>query len=357
MNRKYYLYVITPLLVLSVALHFFCSVPHRVERIYSGRVYPIISRLLRSVFSFSPISVGDLLYGALVLLLMIGLFQFLKKLFSGRLNRRYWVVRFKWLLPGLLSVYLLFNGLWGVNYNRTGVAVQLALDTARISKEELVFLDSILLEKVKATVSRSDFSAAWKAEVIFAEATAAYRLAASRYSFLENDSPLVRSSLWGWLGDYAGFMGYYNPFTGEAQVNTRIPRFLIPYTTCHEIAHQLGYAKENEANFAGYLAASSSRDIRFRYSAYLDLFLYANADLFKNDSVLAKKRAALLPDQAKQDIAEWRRYAVRQHNVLADVVDRVYALYLRRNRQPSGLKTYSEVTRLLIGYYRKTGNI
>jgi hypothetical protein len=79
--------------------------------------------------------------------------------------------------------------------------------------------------------------------------------------------------LWGWLGNYVGFTGYYNPFTGEAQVNTTVPKFLQPFTASHEVAHQLGYAKEMEANFVGYLAASHSTDTLFRYSVYLDLFL------------------------------------------------------------------------------------
>ena len=99
--------------------------------------------------------------------------------------------------------------------------------------------------------------------------------------------------MWGWLGNYSGFTGYYNPFTGESQVNSTVPVFTIPYTACHEVAHQLGYAKEMEANFAGYLAASTSDDNFFRYSVYLDLFRYANRNLFLLDcrgSVLHAKR-------------------------------------------------------------------
>ncbi len=69
--------------------------------------------------------------------------------------------------------------------------------------------------------------------------------------------------MYSYLGNYLGFTGYYNPFTGEAQVNTTVPLFVQPFTTCHEIGHQLGYAKENEANFAGYLAAKSSPDAGF----------------------------------------------------------------------------------------------
>ena len=38
---------------------------------------------------------------------------------------------------------------------------------------------------------------------------------------------------------FSGFLGYYNPFTGEAQVNTKVPQFVIPFTICHEMAINL----------------------------------------------------------------------------------------------------------------------
>src|SRR5678809_1786278 len=110
--------------------------------------------------------------------------------------------------------------------------------------------------------------------------------------------------MWGWLGNYAGFMGYYNPFTGEAQVNTTVPKFLQPYITTHEIAHQLGYSKENEANFVGYLAAISSPDPVFHYSTYFDLFLYANREVYFFDSVSSKNAREELNPFVKKDIEE-----------------------------------------------------
>jgi hypothetical protein len=82
------------------------------------------------------------------------------------------------------------------------------------------------------------------------------------------------------LGNYTGFTCYYNPFTGEAQLNTTIPRFLQPFIACHEVAHQLGYAKENEASFVGYLAAKGSGNALLQYSTYLDIFMHANRNLF-----------------------------------------------------------------------------
>ena len=96
-----------------------------------------------------------------------------------------------------------------------------------------------------------------------------------------------------------GFTGYYNPFTGEAQVNTTVPKFLLPYITLHEIGHQLGYAKEDEANFSGYLAAVDSHDTLFQYSTYLDLFVYANREVFYFDSTASKLAAAQLVPEVK----------------------------------------------------------
>ena len=123
-----------------------------------------------------------------------------------------------------------------------------------------------------------------------------YDEAAVVYPCLQYKTPSIKSSVYGLLGDYLGFTGYYNPFTGEAQVNTTVPKFLIPYITLHEMGHQIGYAKEDEANFSGYLAAVASHDTLFQYSTYLDLFVYANREVYYFDSTASNlQRHQLVP--------------------------------------------------------------
>ena len=51
-----------------------------------------------------------------------------------------------------------------------------------------------------------------------------------------------------------------NPFTLEAQVNMRMPKINLPVTIAHEMAHQLGYAAENEANFIGFINTFKNAD-------------------------------------------------------------------------------------------------
>jgi len=163
--------------------------------------------------------------------------------------------------------------------------------------------------------------------------------------------------MWGWLGNYLGYMGYYNPFTGEGQVNTTIPLFLQPFTTCHEIAHQLGYAKENEANFVGYLAAISSKDEFFHYSVYLDLFLYANRNLYHSDSAAANTFTKQLLPAVKNDLIVWRKFNQRHKNPVEPVIRWMYGKYLENNQQPSGMLSYDEVNGFLIAYYKKYGKL
>jgi hypothetical protein len=163
--------------------------------------------------------------------------------------------------------------------------------------------------------------------------------------------------MWGWFGNYTGFTGYYNPFTGEAQVNTGVPKFTQPYTACHEAAHALGYAKEMEANFTGYLAASASADPLFHYSVYTDLFLYANRSLYFADTAAsAAFRKQLLPSVI-EDFKERARFSRAHTSFMEPIVRALYGSYLQANRQPKGLWSYDEVTAFIISYYKKFGTI
>lgn len=42
--------------------------------------------------------------------------------------------------------------------------------------------------------------------------------------------------------------------------------FLIPYTICHELAHQKGYRKEGDAGFIAFMASINSPSKVFQYS-------------------------------------------------------------------------------------------
>ena len=193
---------------------------------------------------------------------------------------------------------------------------------------------------------------------VFSLAQKAYeQSAADRFSFLAYNTKSVKRSMYGRMGNFLGFLGYYNPFTGEAQLDLTMPRFLIPYVTCHEIAHQLGYASESEANFVGYLAAVNSTDTLFHYSTYFDLFSYANTELFLKDSATAKDNYKKLNPLVKTDVKELQEYWRKSDNIIEPFIKVFYDHYLKANQQSEGVKSYNDVTGWLIAYLKKYGKI
>ena len=74
-------------------------------------------------------------------------------------------------------------------------------------------------------------------------------------------------------------MGYYFPFSMEANYNDVMYIANIPHTMCHELAHTKGYISEDEANLIGFLACIRSDDELFKYSGYLSVLGYLDSDL------------------------------------------------------------------------------
>ena len=347
------------LLTAVFVIRFFAAKKILVETYYSNGIYPVISRVLKYLFGSIPFSVGDILYGLVtgwLLFKMVRLLiQLIKRQYSWQLFRQSLLK----LLIGTGVIYLVFNGLWGLNYNRLGIADQIGIQMTKYSKEDLVTIDSILLEKTNAAKSILVRNGAMpkKSSAVFDQSKKAYENLAKQYSFCSYQPASIKSSSWGWLGNYLGFTGYYNPFTGEAQVNTTVPSFLQPFISCHEIAHQLGYAKENEANFVGYLAAAASTDTAFHYSVYLDLFLYTQRNLYWVDSTAAKSFSKKLLPSVKEDLAAWKKFNAQYQSPLEPVFTWMYGKYLKNNEQPSGVLSYDEVSGFLIAYYKKFGKL
>ncbi|MBC7889553.1 MAG: DUF3810 domain-containing protein [Ferruginibacter sp.] len=359
MKHKKYWILIAVLSLLAILIHLFSSSSVWVEHYYSTGIYPYISFFLRFLLGWLPFSVGDILYGLISLWLLIKIVKTVQSIFKKRLFSRGPVIVFQRLGVVLLLIYILFNTLWGINYSRKGIASQLGLSIEKYSIDELKTLNSVLLQKVNAINSSLMQNPAGLPgdKELFSRSLAAFEAANKQYAFLNYHPASLKTSLWGWLGNYLGFLGYYNPFTGEGQVNTTAPKFLLPYTSCHEIAHQLGYAKENEANFVGYLAAVSSKDEFYHYSVYLNLFLYANSNLFHTDSIAANAFAKKLLPAVKQDLKEWRQFSISHKNPVEPVIRWLYGKFLESNQQPSGVLSYDEVTGFMIAYYKAYGKL
>jgi hypothetical protein len=342
-------------LVSALLIKIFSLFPGAVERYYSDGLYPIISRVQRILTGWIPFSIGDIFYFFAGLYLLIKTIGFFKKVTRKKIDKNYSLYLGKKVLMLALLVYIVFNVLWGLNYNRIGIAKHFQLTQEKVQTHELVNVMQQIVYRINNldSLARLDRSVLKKKRNLFNGSVGSYQNFAKGNDLFTYTHTSVKPSLYSYLGNYLGFTGYYNPFTWEAQVNTTVPVYIQPFVTCHEIGHQLGYAKESEANFAGYLSASFSENPAFRYSAYFDLYLYGRRYVYLLDSVKGKELDDQLNPGVKKDIRDLREFNRRHANPIETFIDLLYSEYLKANEQPSGRVSYSEVIVWVIAYYKK----
>ena len=353
-QKKFWLKPLS-LIIIIVAIHILSVYTNWIEKFYSTHIYKFLSYILRIITGWLPFSIGDIIYGCVFIWLIYKIIQFffskptwLKFLIA----LRNFIVRFLW-------VYVFFLLIWGLNYYRYGIGYQLNLDPQNYSTEDLKSVTSQLLIRLNLSARKLDSIHINypSTKIIFNDAATMYNNAAGKYSFLIYKHKCIKPMLSVAVGSYSGFLGYYNPFTGEAQVNTKPPAFEIPYTTCHEMAHQLGYASESEASFVAYLVVRQNDQPLFNYSAYFDLFSYANGELSRRDSVAAIQNVKLLDTLVKKDFAAYRKYLKAYRNPVEPLLSKLYGGYLKAHNQPKGIESYDEVVAWIVAYYKKYGEL
>ena len=347
------------LVVLTILIKLFSLFPAVVETYYTNGVYPWIGFVQRLMFGWIPFSIGDLLYAFAGMWLIFKLIKFVRVIKRKKADKKYLLHSAASTLKVGLYVYVVFNLLWGLNYNRYGIDYQMKIESTDYDSTDLAEVTRRLAMQMNKLQPASVHTRnnLYSKQNLFDGAFDAYHNLRKSSSIFSYNYPSIKPSIYSYLGNYMGFTGYYNPFTGEAQVNTTVPVFIRPFTSCHEIGHQLGYAKESEANFAAYLSGTASDDPAFQYSIYFEMYAYAARYLYYSDSIALKSINAQLSPAVKDDIRTLRNFLKKYDNPFETAIDRLYSQYLKANEQPSGKMSYNEVVGMLIAYYKKTGKI
>ncbi len=337
--------LVAPLLGATI-LHVCTFFPEQIESIYGGYVYPLWAACIGNLTGLFAFSIGDVVYICFILWLLRWIYR--SKLRTGTLVS---------LLSSLCWIYVFFQLGWGLNYNRAPLDQRLGFVFDPSDSVHLSAMTAQLLTKTNryATSRHTDRSPAFDSMVN--SALNGYTIISRTKAIPEPKSRSVKRSLFGSIGNYLGYSGYFNPFTGEAQLNDAVPSVLHPFVIAHEIGHQLGFAREQDANLTGFLAARASIDSNLRYAAYFDMFLYANGALFATDSMAARKHLNELHPNAKQDLETLRAFRKQYRTPVEDVIDYVYNYYLKANGQTDGTRSYGMVVRSLLAMFRKDGEI
>lgn len=349
MRRKYLLPVF--LLVQIIVLQIVSFFPETVERYYSNGLYPLIAKILRIALGSIPFSTGDLLYFIAGFMIVR---WFWKKRGSWKLH---WKDHVLTILNVFSVFYFVFHLLWATNYYRLKLFDKMTIEREYSDADLLTFTRQLILktnaihkqltgnENVKVVFPYTQ-------EQVFEMNISGYSNLAKRYPYFQYDDRSVKPSLISLPLTYMGFAGYLNPFTNEAQVNDRIPMYNFPTTATHEMAHQLGYASESEANFIGYLASIKNDNLYFQYSGYSFALRYCLHNWkIRNEKVLEQLKPSVnkgILENYEDSDQFWK-----QHETFIDTGFKVfYDNFLKFNSQKDGLESYSKFVNLLVNYYK-----
>ena len=159
----------------------------------------------------------------------------------------------------------------------------------------------------------------------------------------------LKESTFGSLMNYSGILGYYNPFTSEAQYNPNLPDTYIPFTLAHETAHQYGLAKEQEANFFAFLIGNSSSNPDLYYSTqYYVLKSLLNA-LKEYDEEYVENILLNYSEEMKKDRNKELKFRHQYKGIMDDFFGFTNDLFLKSNQQDGSI-TYSYFLQLLVQY-------
>ena len=340
------------LLILVVCVKLVSLFPYYVENYYSTYLYVFFSCFQRILLGAIPFSLGDICYTVFAIYLV----NYMVRICMLLYKRKFTFVQFKKgvLIAGktVLLLYIIFYLFWGLNYTRLGVSAQFGLKNNKYTDAALKdFLCSVVDELNETRKQLGDSNFVYPSDdSIFQMAKTAYSLSMKNTPFLNHHYQSLKSSLYTPIISYLGYSGYYNPFTGEAQVNIDLPKFYMPYVTCHEMAHQLGYASESEASFIGYLVAKQSKNPLFIYSALFELYITANSELIGRDFLSALLNSKSLNSLVRKDLRTYKSYILRSDNNLEPMVKIAYDHYLKANNQQSGINSYNELVGWVIAY-------
>lgn len=312
------------------------------------RLFELQKKSHQLLFSQIPFSVGDVFYIILVLLLLF----FIVKLVTAKSKRRV-VIQLLFLTNVLYGMYQIF---WGLQYARKPIMT--LLPETEITVEETRALAIKYLNLCVKTRAQAPEDANgvfyFKHNSVISEEILEQQKSLPDALLLGNRPTQVLSvkpSLFGGLMSFSGISGYYNPFTAEAQFDPALPKTALPFTLAHELAHQLGVAREQEASFVAYLCGKDAENIALRYSTQYTVLKSLLRALAEDEPQFVKNILQNYSPEMQRDRIAELAFRARHEGLLSDFFGFTNDLFLKSNRQEGSI-TYSYFVQLVVRHER-----
>ncbi len=356
-----WIFCLIPLALAGLMYFLLPLFPKFTEYVITRGLFRIVAFPLEFLVSLIPFSVTEI-----VVLLLVPAVIALITVFIIRLKRKGHPLktaeRGARFVAAVLSAFLfMFMVTDGGNFSRIPVGELFDLPDRKYSAEELYAMTLDLAEKAK--IARKELeedeegcaTLTVSKKEILKLADDSYDNIAKEYNFLKTGSTRVKGVMLSHQWSYTGTTGVYCPWTLEANVNTDVPDTDIPNTAAHEIAHTMGFAKENECNFLAFLACTTSQQADYVYSGYISALVHCANELYKADTELFVKALRKCPAGLLRDLKQRYDYWDGFRGEVMENSQNVNDAFIKVNGVESGTLSYGEVVELMLRYYDSKG--
>lgn len=322
--------------------------PQWIEFYYSNGLYPQLFRFKHFFFNTLPISFGDLFYGTVSILALIAIVRWIQTP-----EKKIQPILLNW--GAASSILILFFHLnWGFNYYRIPLNKKLNY-SLKYNEEELTNTVNFLIETCNTLHDELSENDSLAITIPYTNKQL-NELIKVDYSIGDKKTlilPSAKSSLWSTLLSYMGYAGYLNPLTLESQVNSKIPKISLVTTIAHEMAHQVGYAAENEANFIAFTNTIQNKDRYIQYAGYTFALRYCYAEFSQVNPQAAKEKIKTIQPGILKNFTEINTFWKAYTNPFEPFLKKGYDSYLKANGQKSGIQSYNEMVAYVIKHLKK----
>lgn len=342
------------LLAAGFVLLFISRISHQFAQWYSVHIYPVWVGSIGRLAGFVPFSLSEVfLY---ILLLWVSVTGVMRVSRAVRKKEERDILA-SWIHSLYLTacvLFFLYEMNCGVNYHRESFSESSGIQLREYSSGELKEVCLWLTEEVNSLsrlVERDENGVMQTGKDADGGAIAAMQSLGNSYEGLAGYYPKPKGLIHPWILSVQNLTGIYSPFTVEANYNSEMTDYNIPFTMCHELSHLRGFMQEQEANFIAFLACSQSKETEFCYSGNLMGWIYCMNVLRRIDYEGWEEVRPLLASEAEADLAANREFWEKYDGAVAEVSNRVNDTYLKANGQAEGVKSYNRMVDLIVAYY------
>ena len=323
-------------------------------------VYPYVTREFQSILAEWSSTVPFTLWQVLVVGMVLAVATTLVLMITLKWNFVEWL---GWVLAGVSCIWLLHTGVYGLNYYAGPISADIRLGSYEFTVEDLE--EATIYFRDQANAMALEMERDENGALIYDDFDTLALQAGDGFNTLayEQSGSVFAGSVLpvkqlGWADLYTsmGILGVTMPLTGKAAVNPQIPVVALPFTMCHEMAHRMCIATENDANFAAFLACLANESKQFRYSAYYMAYRYCYNALRSAGTAEAAAAAA----RVQLDVNTYLQYDLKMYdrffqthrdNNAANIADMANDGYIKASGDKNGTASYGQVSIYLVNWY------